>query len=69
MCTWVSVLVNGSPSEKFRMERGLRQRCSLSPLLFKLVVEALPTLVYQFEDNRWLKGMCILGVRERTTVL
>lgn len=40
-CVRVLVLVNGSASDKFMMERGLRKACSLSPLLFNLVAESL----------------------------
>lgn len=34
-----SILVNGSPTEEFRLERGLRQGDSLSPFLYLLVAE------------------------------
>ncbi|GMI69299.1 hypothetical protein HRI_000599200 [Hibiscus trionum] len=37
----ISILVNGSPTEAFNITRGLRQECSLSPLLFNIVGEAL----------------------------
>ncbi|KAL4320117.1 hypothetical protein GQ457_18G008920 [Hibiscus cannabinus] len=49
-CDWVSqcistasisVLVNGVPTERFRIARGLRQGCSMSPMLFNIVGEAL----------------------------
>lgn len=37
----LSLLVNGSPTKKFMMNKGLRQGCPLSPLLFNPVAEAL----------------------------
>lgn len=42
--TSISVLVNGSPSREFKMERGLRQVDPLSPFLFLISVEALQVL-------------------------
>ncbi|KAL4388066.1 hypothetical protein GQ457_09G011730 [Hibiscus cannabinus] len=41
----ISVLINGSPSHPFAMRRGLRQGCSLSPLLFNLIAEGLNVLL------------------------
>ncbi len=42
---WVFVLVNGSSSDEFGVERGLRQGCSLSPHLLNIVAEGLYQLV------------------------
>jgi len=39
--TTSSVRVNGSPTDKFNLERGLRQDDHLSPFIFLIVVEQL----------------------------
>jgi len=40
-----SVMVNGSPTDKFQMKRGLRQGVPLSPFLFLLASEGLNVLM------------------------
>lgn len=64
----VLLLVNGSPSSEFVIEKGHQQRCPLSSLLFNLVVEALLILVNQFKEHQWLIDTRINGLMERTTI-
>jgi len=43
--TSISVLVNGTPTYKFRPTRGLRQGNPITPFLYLVVVEDLIDLV------------------------
>ncbi|KAJ9565840.1 hypothetical protein OSB04_001806 [Centaurea solstitialis] len=50
----VSILVNGSPTEEFLMEKGIRQGDPLAPFLFLVVAEGLHILVEEaIEKVRW----------------
>ncbi|XP_015954715.1 uncharacterized protein LOC107479077 [Arachis duranensis] len=55
----MSVLVNGSPTRPFKMERGLRQGDPLSPLLFVLVVDVLHRMLGDAVRNRHITPLLV----------
>lgn len=52
-----TVLVNGILTNFFKIYRGLRQGCPLSPLLFLLVIEGLSKLIEQANTGGKLTGI------------
>ncbi|XP_039003080.1 uncharacterized protein LOC120129709 [Hibiscus syriacus] len=67
-CSWISeclstasisILVNGSPSKEFPMDKGLRQGCSLSVLLFNIVGELLHLMLSKAVDKGLFQGFVI----------
>ncbi|GJW72625.1 putative RNA-directed DNA polymerase [Tanacetum coccineum] len=54
---FASVLVNGSPTNEFKIERGLRQGDPLSPFLFILAVEALNVALFEVTSNNIFHGI------------
>eukprot|EP00253_Pinus_taeda_P014295 PITA_14295 len=54
-----SVLINGSASHLFHSERGLRQGCPLSPLLFFIVMDGLSRLIATTKRDGDLCGLKI----------
>lgn len=58
--TTTSVLVNGSPTEEFVIERGLRQGGPLSPFLFLLAAEGLSVLMQSMVSAGLYHG-CTVG--------
>jgi len=59
-----SVLVNGSPTEEFAIERGLRQGGPLSPFLFLLVAEGFNVLMQATVDANLFTGYRVGHVDE-----
>ncbi|XP_058775034.1 uncharacterized protein LOC131649281 [Vicia villosa] len=57
----MSVLVNGSPTKEFVVEKGLRQGDPLSPFLFVLVAEGLTALVKKATSLGNYEGFLING--------
>lgn len=64
-CGWIkecvstvamSVLINGSATEEFQTQKGLRQGDPLSPFLFNIVVEALNILLERARALNIIKG-------------
>eukprot|EP00253_Pinus_taeda_P002838 PITA_02838 len=51
------VLINGAASPFFKSQRGLRQGCPLSPLLFLLVAEGLSRLIHKARREEKVKGI------------
>ncbi|GAU41193.1 hypothetical protein TSUD_26180 [Trifolium subterraneum] len=60
VCTaTASVLVNGSPTDEFSLERGLRQGDPLSPFLFLLVAEGLNVLMKSMVERNLFSGYSV----------
>ncbi|GKC99825.1 putative RNA-directed DNA polymerase, eukaryota, reverse transcriptase zinc-binding domain protein [Tanacetum coccineum] len=65
-CKWIysclnsafaSVLINGSPTKEFKLERGLRQGDPLSPFLFILAAEALNVAILEATNHNIFHGI------------
>jgi hypothetical protein len=67
--TSFAVLINGSTSPFFTPERGLRQGCPLSPLLFLLVAEGLSRALTQGKTTGELSGIKISQALSLTHLL
>ena len=49
------IMLNGEKLKAFPLKSGTRQGCPLSPLLFKLVLEFLPTAIGQEKETKGIK--------------
>ena len=49
-----NVILNGEKLKAFPLKSGTRQQCSLSPLLFNIVLEVLATAI---REEKEVKGM------------
>ncbi|GJY75453.1 putative RNA-directed DNA polymerase, eukaryota, reverse transcriptase zinc-binding domain protein [Tanacetum coccineum] len=65
----ITVLINGSYSNNFFMERDLRQREPLSPFSFILVVEALQVTILNACDRGIFKGACLSNSGKNISLL
>lgn len=52
-----AVLINGAATPFFKGQRGLRQGCPLSPLLFFLVAEGLSQLIQKAKREGKVRGL------------
>ncbi|GJY39956.1 reverse transcriptase domain, reverse transcriptase zinc-binding domain protein [Tanacetum coccineum] len=77
-CNWVesclnsssiSILVNGSPTKEFFMERVVRQGDPLSPFLFIIAAEGLNALLKEVMDNDILEEVAGLKINLRKSKL
>jgi hypothetical protein len=57
----LAILINGEATKPFKCERGLRQGCSLSPLLFILILNGLSILLKNKQAEGLLKGIKVAG--------
>ncbi|GJT82207.1 reverse transcriptase domain, reverse transcriptase zinc-binding domain protein [Tanacetum coccineum] len=53
----ISILINGSPTKEFKLERGLRQGDPLSPFLFLIVAEALQVTILEACNKGFYNGV------------
>ena len=51
-----NVILNGEKLKAFAQRSGIRQRCSLSPLLFNILLEVLATAI---REEKEIKGIQI----------
>ncbi|GKE01669.1 RNA-directed DNA polymerase, eukaryota, reverse transcriptase zinc-binding domain protein, partial [Tanacetum coccineum] len=54
---YASVIVNGSPTKEFKIQKGLRQDDPLSPFLFIIAIEALHVSIQEAKSKNIFEGI------------
>lgn len=57
--SWISVIVNGSPTDELKISKGVRQGDPLSPFLFIIAMEGLNVALEVARDKEIFKGIQI----------
>lgn len=65
----LSVLVNGSPTEEVRIQKGLKQGEPLAPFLFLMVVEGLTSMMRNAVEFGTFKGFKVGNNGEEASIL
>ncbi|CAK8577968.1 unnamed protein product [Lathyrus sativus] len=60
LSSYMSVIVNGSQTQDFKLMKGLRQGDPLSPFLITIVVEGLAILVRRAAEAGILRGFEVI---------
>ena len=55
----LSILINGSPTTAFKMERDLRQGDPISPFLFILIAEVMNRMILKARDLGFIEGVVV----------
>lgn len=64
-----AILVNGAPTGFFHGQRGLRQGCPLSPLLFLIVIDGLSCLIGDAKSRCLIHGVRVSETRYLSHIL
>jgi len=65
----ISILVNGSPTQEFAPQRGLRQGDPLAPLLFNIAAEGLTGLMRETVDKKFFNSFLVGKNKEPVSIL
>src|ERR1700738_497744 len=63
-----AVSINGSSRRSFKVERGVRQGCPLSPYSFLIVGEALTHIIKKAVREKRLRGVVLPGGKKQQCI-